>query len=439
MFVGFTALSVEIRTKRLQPFREARCGTMHNAAFRRFWPAAPTSDYPPCHIRRRTGYSVPEPHLGQPLRLLRKCGQSAVREELFPLVPVVRDTVRQHPDIQEGADTAAAVIDVLCHMCDVVEIEQLVRHFQPVCPTAVRNCGIPHCRQHLRRLIDPVILNEVPVQLDMLSVWGIDLDVMVRDLPDPVRKVLRKRLHCPVQICLTDKYVDIAACPHPRLGIVPAEHRAFQGNKGDPSLFKRFADFFQLMLELLTAEGRTEHFVVKLLALLAAKTVVFQTERKQVREVMPPRKRTHGGQHIRGIARTLLRGKRTSADRRSDDKKETLTLSVVQTLVLPLFVEAAPPPYRTAGLPQVLVPLFVQQLAVEGVSMFAGCLNDVVEAPEGLAHVGEASARTGVNGVKVGKTAKHNTLLFVLVPRFGAGQTEFGPARSGEMDMRARL
>lgn len=234
-------------------------------------------------------------------------------------------------------------------------------------------------------LIDPVILNEVPVQLDMLSVWGIDLDVMVRDLPDPVRKVLPKRLYCPVQICLTDKYVDIAACPHPRLGIVPAEHRAFQGNKGDPSLFKRSADFFQLMLELLTAEGRTEHFVVKLLALLAAKTVVFQT------------------------------------------------------LVLPLFVEAAPPPYRTAGLPQVLVPLFVQQLAVEGVSMFAGCLNDVVEAPEGLAHVGEASARTGVNGVKVGKTAKHNTLLFVLVPRFGAGQTEFGPARSGEMDMRARL
>ena len=35
-------------------------------------------------------------------------------------------------------------------------------------------------------LIDPVILNEVPVQLDMLSVWGIDLDIMVRDLPDPV-------------------------------------------------------------------------------------------------------------------------------------------------------------------------------------------------------------------------------------------------------------
>lgn len=60
MFVGFTALSVEIRTKRLQPFREARCGTTHNAAFRRFWPAAPTSDYPPCHIRRRTGYSVPD-------------------------------------------------------------------------------------------------------------------------------------------------------------------------------------------------------------------------------------------------------------------------------------------------------------------------------------------------------------------------------------------
>ena len=136
--------------------------------------------------RRLVVRGVSEPHLGQPLRLLRKCGQSAVREELFPLVPVVRDTVRQHPDIQEGADTAAAVIDVLCHMCDVVEIEQLVRHFHPVCPAAVRNCGIPHCRQHLRRLIDPVILNEVPVQLDMLSVWGIDLDVMVRDLPEPV-------------------------------------------------------------------------------------------------------------------------------------------------------------------------------------------------------------------------------------------------------------
>lgn len=48
-------------------------------------------------------------------------------------------------------------------MCDVVEIEQLVRHFQPVCPAAVRNCGIPHCRQHLRRLIDPVILNDTKV------------------------------------------------------------------------------------------------------------------------------------------------------------------------------------------------------------------------------------------------------------------------------------
>ena len=54
-----------------------------------------------------------------------------------------------------------------------------------------------------------------------------------------------------------------------------------------------------------------------------------------------------------------------------------------------------------------LFPVLVQMLAVEAVFVRGGRLHDVVETPEGRAHVREASAGTGVDGVKVAQATEH--------------------------------
>ena len=65
--------------------------------------------------------AVSKPHVRQMLGVFCERGKSTVRKELFALVPVMRDAVRQHPDVQKRADAAAAVFKMLRHVCDVVK------------------------------------------------------------------------------------------------------------------------------------------------------------------------------------------------------------------------------------------------------------------------------------------------------------------------------
>ena len=75
-----------------------------------------------------------------------------------------------------------------------------------------------------------------------------NLDIVGRYFSNLIRKTIRQRFECAVEVFLVDEHVDVAARAHPRLGIIAAEHRALERQEWDLHGFQRLADPRQLVV-----------------------------------------------------------------------------------------------------------------------------------------------------------------------------------------------
>ena len=101
------------------------------------------------------------------------------------------------------------------------------------------------------------------MQFEMHAARRVQGNVVFVPFPVFVMQVLHKQLYDGFHLFFADQNIDVAARPHPRLGIEPANDRAFERDMLYFRGFESLAKFFQLVVDLFIAVYRHLTFAGK--------------------------------------------------------------------------------------------------------------------------------------------------------------------------------